>query len=322
MAWRAWLPDEPPRRSQALLLGTALAGGATLARLALKGPVGDALPFITYFPALIFAAALGGGAAGLTCLLLSTVAVWLLFLSGAPSWAWAIGSFWISGGLIILVAAALADSVRELRRSRRHLHEAQAKLQTLVGELAHRNRNALAVIMSIVSQSARNAASAEAAAQVIKARLMALARAQQAVIESGGERASLRTLLETALAPFGLERFDLAPSPDAEVEAELAGPLGLLFHEMATNALKHGALSASHGRVQLDWDIADGAARLRWREIGGPPVAEPARQGFGTRLLTAALAQHRGTVERRFELSGVIYELTAPAAGSIAARAQ
>jgi two-component sensor histidine kinase len=313
MSWRAWLPRESPNGRRAVLLGAALAGAGTAARIALGGVVGDELPFITYFPALILAATLGGVIGGATCLLLATAAAAILFLRGGAVAAWAIGSFWISGGLIIAVAAAMADSVRELRRSRKHLHEAEASLRTLVGELAHRNRNALAVIMSIVSQSARSAASVGETERVINGRLVALARAQEAVLNGQGAAASLRILFETTVAPFGIERFAIAPSPEAEVTHDLALPLGLLFHEMATNALKHGALSVPDGRVEIDWAFESEGVRLHWIEVGGPAVIEPQRQGFGTRLLSAALAPHGGTVERRFEPGGVRCELVIPA---------
>ncbi len=312
MAWRAWLPDDAPRPSQALLIGAGLAGLATAARAAINLPIGHELPFITYFPALIFAAALGGMIGGVTCLLFATIGAYLLFLPGGAPPGWAIGSFWISGGLIILVGDGLADAVRALRRSRKQLNEAQDRLQTMVGELAHRNRNALSVIMSIVSQSARAAGSSEEAAQIINERLGALAKAQELLLAGGSDVASLRALLEATVTPFGLERFTIAPSEDAEVTAEVAAPLGLLFHEMATNAAKHGALSETEGRVLIDWTIEGGAAHLRWREVGGPEVSEPSRRGFGTRLLVAALTPHDGKVERRFEPQGVVCELQLP----------
>jgi two-component sensor histidine kinase len=307
------LPDEAPSLSRALLAGVVLAAAATAARAALEAPIGHELPFITYFPALIFAAALGGRIGGVTCLLLSTGGAYFLFLPGGAPPLWAIASFWVSGGLVVLVADGLADSVRALRRSQAQINEAQDKLHTLVGELAHRNRNALTVIMSIVSQSARSAGSAEEAERIINERLGALARSQELLLESEGGSASLRALLEAAVAPFGLDRFTIAPSPDAEVAADAAAPLGLLFHEMATNAMKHGALSEADGRVLVDWTVDDGAAHLRWREVDGPASSEPARRGFGTRLLSAALSPHGGKVERRFEPDGVVCDLHVPA---------
>ena len=313
MAWRAWLPDEAPRRPLALLLGAALAGVAAVARMALEGQIGHEFPFVLFFPALIAAAVLGGLEGGATCLLISIAAAWILFLPGHARLAWAIGSFSISGGFIVAMAAALAHGVRALRRSRKQLGEAEQRLRTLVGELAHRNRNALTIMMSIVSQSARNAASIEEAERNINARLGALLRAQDVVIASHGASVSLCALLNETIAPFDVYPFTIPPLPDAEIAPEIAGPLGLLFHEMATNAVKHGALSVPGGRVEIDWTLENGMACLRWREIGGPRVAPPARKGFGTRLITSALAPNGGRVQRHFDPEGVRYELHVPA---------
>lgn len=313
MAWRAWLPDEAPARWQALLLGAALAGTGTLARTAIEPVIGRDLPFITYFPTLIAAAVLGGGIGGGTCLLLATVAACTLFLRDHSSVPWAVASFWISGGLIVVVAAALADSVRAQRRSRKGLDEAQEKLKMLVGELAHRNRNALAVIMAIVAASARGARSADDAARIINERLEALARAQELVVAGARDGGvPLRAVIEASLAPFDSGRFTIAPALEGTVAADHAAPLGLVLHELATNAVKYGALSVPGGRVVLDGALVGGRAGLCWREIGGPPVTAPAREGFGGRLFRSALTPFEGTVERRFEPQGLVCELWIP----------
>jgi two-component sensor histidine kinase len=300
-------------------LGAALAGVATAARWALQGPLGRELPFITYFPALIVAAALGGFTGGMVCLAAATLAAALWLMSPDVSAVWPLGSFWIAGGLVVAVAAALADSVRELRLSRRKLTDAQEQQQTLVSELAHRNRNALFVIMSIVSQSARAASSAADAERIINGRLQALLRAQEVIHQADGASANLRPLLQRALEPFDLERVVIASAPEVQVESDVAVGLGLLFHELATNAMKYGALSQPQGRILIEWTVAEaGFARFLWREVGGPPVTEPAKQGFGARLLDAALIPQGGKAERRFEAEGVVCELHIPEPGRTA----
>jgi two-component sensor histidine kinase len=295
-----------------VILGVALAGAATAARLAIHGPLGRALPFITYFPALIVAAALGGLLGGLSCLAVATIAAIALLLTPEMSGPWALGSFWVAGALVIAVAAALADGVRELRLSRAELTDTQSQLRTLVAELSHRNRNALQVMMFIVRQSARDAPSAAAAEEVINARLGALLRAQEAIVRSDSGSASLGPLLKEALEPFGPESFAIASSPEVSVKSDVAVALGLLFHELATNALKYGALSRPNGRVDIGWDLAAGMARLTWREVGGPAAAEPSKRGFGARLFDAALVPQGGKVERRFEPDGLVCELYFP----------
>jgi two-component sensor histidine kinase len=243
------------------------------------------------------------------------VAALILFLPlGGLAAEWGTLSFGVAGLLAVVVAAGLADSVRELRRNRAQLTDAQTQLRTLVGELAHRNRNALFVIISIVKQSARSASSAAEAERIINARLEALVRAQEVIVGAEGGGASLRPLIERTLEPFGLERFNIEPSPEAQLAADTAMALGLLFHELSTNAIKHGALSAPAGRVHVGWTLHSGAARLTWRERGGPVVAEPQRKGFGTRLLEGALASQGGKAERRFEPEGLVCELHIPAA--------
>ena len=222
------------------------------------------------------------------------------------------GAFWIAGGLVVAVAAALSDNARQLRQRQTNLADTQARLQTVVGELAHRNRNSLYVIMAIVSQSARGAGSAAEAEQVINARLSALLRAQDVIVQSNSGAAHLRPLIEKALEPFGLERIEIAASPDAEIESDLAVGLGLVFHELATNAVKYGGLSTPDGRVQIAWTKADDLALLTWREVGGPAVLSPSKQGFGSRLFDVALVPQGGKVERRFEPDGLVCELRIP----------
>lgn len=312
MAWRDWLPNKIQRPWQSAILGVALAGAATAARLAIHGPLGQALPFITFFPALIIAAVLGGLIGGLSCLAVATIAAIALLLTPEMSGAWALGSFWVAGALVIAVAAALADGVRELRLSRAELTEAQNQLRTLVGELSHRNRNALQVMMFIVRQSARDAPSAAAAEEVINARLGALLRAQETIVRSDSGSASLGPLLKEALEPFGAESFAIAPSPEVGVRSDVAVALGLLFHELATNALKHGALSSPNGRVYIEWTLVADMAGLIWREVGGPGMAEASKRGFGARLFDAALVPQGGKVERRFEPDGLVCELHIP----------
>lgn len=312
MAWRAWLPDKAPPAWQSILLGVAFGAVAVAVRLCLQTPLGAGLLLVTLFPALMFAAALGGLPGGLACLAVATLGATFLLPHPATSLAWLVGAIWIAGGLIVLVTAALAGNVRQLRLNEAEFADMRAQLQTVAGELAHRNRNALYVIKAIVSQSARTAPSAEAAERIINARLDALLRAQDVVVQSNGDSAALSAVLEKAVAPFGPERFVIAPGPEAEVEAQVAVGLGLLFHEMATNALKYGALSARYGRVEVDWSMEGEFALLRWREVGGPAVAPPTKVGFGSRLLAAALLPQGGKVEPRFEPEGFVCELRVP----------
>jgi len=185
-------------------------------------------------------------------------------------------------------------------------HEAEERRALVIGELAHRAKNGLQVMMAIVSETARSAADVKAFEGVLMARLLALAEAQDLVTASGGRPVQLSDLAERTLTPFGLDRFDLEPEiSDVTVRGDVAAGLALLLHEMATNAVKYGALSKAKGRVSLRADGAGpGMAALHWREQGGPRVEPSNRRGFGSRLLQAALRQQGGKVEPAFDPDG------------------
>jgi two-component sensor histidine kinase len=126
------------------------------------------------------------------------------------------------------------------------------------------------------------------------------------------------TLLEAELAPYrNVESSNIALSgPAVTLNPRAAVMLGLAFHELATNAAKHGALSASGGKVQVDWhrDGAANAVAISWTEHDGPTVAAPPRRGFGRILLERALnADLRGEVDLRFLPEGVTCDIRLPA---------
>ncbi len=104
--------------------------------------------------------------------------------------------------------------------------------------------------------------------------------------------------------------------PRVDLAADLAVPLGMALHELATNALKHGALSKETGRITISWRILeDGVRKLRldWHETGGPPVQVPTRKGFGSTLLTRVLAtQCDAEVEFDYDPEGLRIRLVAP----------
>jgi two-component sensor histidine kinase len=175
-----------------------------------------------------------------------------------------------------------------------------------MGELAHRAKNGIAVIMAIVSQTARGQETVEAFEELLMARLQAMANSQDLVTASGGRAVGLADVISTAVAPFGPPRFDLDPAlADVMVRGELAAGMGLLLHELATNAVKYGALSNRTGRVGIARaDAAEGRVAFAWKETGGPQVAAPDSQGFGTRLMNQVLRNQGGDVKFSFEPAG------------------
>jgi two-component sensor histidine kinase len=186
----------------------------------------------------------------------------------------------------------------------------------LMRELEHRVRNMLTVVQSLAHLGFRSAASPEAARDAFLGRLKALAAGQTDVRSEGVGITDFEALARRVLAlvdPMG-ERIRLV-GPSAEVEAQCAQSLTLILHELATNALKHGALSVPAGFVAMQWERIPGAARIRitWRESGGPPVAPPARRGFGTVLINRALPGEDGCgVQMQFAPDGLVCTIIAP----------
>ena len=183
---------------------------------------------------------------------------------------------------------------------------AEERLNLQMGELAHRAKNGIAILMAIVSQTARGQESVNGFLELIMARLQAMASSQDLVTASGGQPLALSDVIGKALAPFGRTRVDVDPAiAEVTLRGEMAIGMGLLLHEMATNALKYGALSNSRGRVIIAPEPApDGRVGFAWREIDGPPVAEPSALGFGTRLLQMVLRPQGGSVTFSFASDG------------------
>ena len=183
---------------------------------------------------------------------------------------------------------------------------AEERRALLLGELAHRAKNGLAVMMAMVRQTARGQTTVAGFEAALMVRLQAMATSQDLVMASGGQSVALGDLIRTTLEAFGLTHFEIDPAlEEVTVPGDVTVGAGLLLHELATNAVKYGALSAAGGKVHLVRETTpDGNMAFQWREAGGPVVATPTRHGFGTRLLQQALRQQGGKVAFRFEPEG------------------
>jgi PAS domain S-box-containing protein len=189
----------------------------------------------------------------------------------------------------------------------------------LANELSHRVKNTLASLQAIVAQTMRRASSVEDAGKTLEARIQAMSAAHDLLISERFESASLRSLLDRTLAPFGIEddrRFRIA-GEDLHLPPRLVVAFALALHELATNATKYGALSTADGVVDLDWEVDDRlhphSLHLTWRETGGPPVAPPSRTSFGTQLIQRVLAHEiSGSAEVAYLPEGVVFKAIAP----------
>jgi two-component sensor histidine kinase len=194
--------------------------------------------------------------------------------------------------------------------------ETQRQARLLNGELEHRIKNTLSVLQAIVNQTFQSRRGKEEVREALVRRIGALADAQALLTRASMAEAGIREVIEHALLPFrtGEGRFDIEGTP-VLLSAKQAMSLALAINELATNALKYGALSSDAGKVLIAWKAgrpgSDDELRLAWVETGGPPPAPPTRKGFGSRILEAVLPQElMGEARLAYDPAGLRYELT------------
>ena len=197
----------------------------------------------------------------------------------------------------------------------------------LTNELNHRVKNTLATVQAVASQTFRNAKSLHDARDAFLDRLAAMANAHDVLTRESWEGAELADVAAIAAAGFGSSGRIRASGPRLRLVPRTAIAVAMALHELATNAVKYGALSVESGRVELTWSIDgdgdDRRMRMRWREFGGPFVEPPPRRGFGSRLIEQGLSRELGgKVEILFEPTGVICIADAPLPPSIEADPQ
>jgi two-component sensor histidine kinase len=217
------------------------------------------------------------------------------------------------GGLseIAEVRAALHDAAAQLRAREAEEERAHQRQQLMINELNHRVKNTLFTVQSLARQSLGRQTDAPGL-PAFNERLMALARAHDLLTQSVWQGAELQAILRQTLEPY-IDRTVLAGPPIA-LSPNAALALSMVFHELATNALKYGALSTSEGTVAVVWHADPTALHhvtLHWEERGGPTVASPSRAGFGSRLIAASLKSDLGG-QARFDYrpSGLVCVLT------------
>ena len=199
---------------------------------------------------------------------------------------------------------------------------AEQELEMVHHELGHRLKNVLTMVQAIASHTLRNAPSMDLARETLAARLVALGRAQNILIAQSVDEADIEELVHTVLDVHSAEepeRFRIR-GPRLRLNARAVLSLALILHELATNAVKYGALSNEHGHVDIVWTITEGeeapCLAMRWSEHGGPPVFEPTRSGFGSRLISRGLGGDvGGDVMLTYDPAGVVCTITAPLAG-------
>ena len=168
---------------------------------------------------------------------------------------------------------------------------AHAEQRGLIDELNHRVKNTLATIQSLAAQTLRGTQGVDE--REFEGRLLALSRVHDQLTRNAWAWADLETIARATLT--GPQAAHLhVDGPGVRLTSRTALALGMVLHELASNAARHGALSTVFGSISLTWRVSPGTLHIDWQEKDGPPVVTPRRRGFGTRLLERAIAHELG----------------------------
>lgn len=213
------------------------------------------------------------------------------------------------------------EQLRELNSTlEQHVAQRTRHIESLLNEVNHRSKNILSIVMAVAKQSA--VGSPREFLQRFTRRVQALATHQDLLVKSHWRSLDLSMLIRAQLAHFEdlVGRRIIIDGTALLVAAPAAQSIAMAVHELATNAVKHGALSGERGQVDIAWQVQDGeAGELRflmsWRESGGPPARLPTHRGFGSKVIKDMIELGlEGEVQLQFAASGLVWQLDCPAA--------
>lgn len=296
----------PPGSVEAYAFATVCIVLAGVLRWALGLLSPDVLPFPTFYPAVLFAALVGGRGPGVFAAVLGGVVGWWAFMPTQSALGPLSPGQQISLLSYLFAALLIVWGADHYRRLAKRLADEEALRKLSVQELSHRLKNKLATIQAIIRLRLREY---PRISNELIASLNALSATDELIMATQGEGALIRDIVSAEVHPYEASRV-VTEGPDVLLPPRLALVMALLVHELATNAAKYGALSISTGKLSIRWLLADGQLHLEWRESDGPVVSAPTHRGFGTRLFLRGLAQFGGTVETTFAETGLVCELT------------
>lgn len=290
------------------------------------------LPWLPFIPAIVLLGLLLGSRVGFFSTILAALFAGLSIAPGGNPQALSRDQ-WLATIMFLLVTGFMVFLVGKLRAAYRRndmllaaseaaagiLIEREAELALLNAELGHRLKNQLTVVQAIAGQIIRRSETLEGADRAVSERLSALGRATTLLLGFGEQEHEISRLLGTVIAPLRVAGDRIScEGGSVRLSREASLALALAIHELATNAVKYGALSNETGQVEIAWELGDtgtdGTTRFRfcWREVGGPNVEKPVRRGFGTTLLERALKPYfKGRVSTDFRPDGLVFEIDA-----------
>ncbi|MGZ8402525.1 MAG: sensor histidine kinase [Rhodoplanes sp.] len=214
-------------------------------------------------------------------------------------------------GAVAGVIGSLQD-VTDLRRS-------AFQQKALLNELNHRVKNTLATVQLLAAQTIRKCGLPKDVQDDFEARLIALSHAHDHLTRGRWEPVDLHSIVEKAVEPYRESTTEMVRicGEQIKVGAQASLTLAMIFHELANNAAKFGALSSEQGRLAVSWQVANGVCAptlvINWEESGGPPVQEPDRLGFGSRLLQHGITrQFKGFTRLDYDPSGLRCRMEIP----------
>jgi two-component sensor histidine kinase len=260
--------------------------------------------FTPYFPAVLFATAFGGFRVGTATAIAGGLLGVVVNFSDAPidfARFALMAIFLVVCGLTIWGIEHFRSIASHHRDISRRLTEEETYRKLVVDELQHRLKNKLSTIHAVMRQVLHNQPQIWAS---IDGRIRALSATDDLIARADGNGCDLRELLLSELGPYGHVRFTLDGAAQF-LPGKLAVSLALIFHELATNAVKYGAFSSPRGLLQVSWSVSDDRLTLVWDENEGPPIGIVGAAGFGTKLLNSALRPFDGGTEIVFLRTGV-----------------
>jgi two-component sensor histidine kinase len=290
-------------------LAVLLVGAATALRFGLSLLEPNVLYFAVFFPAILLAALLGGPGPAILATSLSLFVVWFAFMPPYFEIGFKeraniinIGTFVASAALVIWIAELYRRALAELKA-------AEETRRLIVEEMRHRNRNSLTVANSLIR---RTLAHDPATADNLSARLRVILDTDNVFEGNMPKGEMLHRVLLAELQPYGTERFGLFGEPLILAPGQ-ARNLALVVHELATNAIKYGALSAPDGFLAVSWHFDGDELDLTWREKMRREGKEPPNtKGFGTQLIDAMIRDLKGQVSRTFDDAGFTCRIVVP----------
>jgi PAS domain S-box-containing protein len=189
----------------------------------------------------------------------------------------------------------------------------EERQRLLMAELDHRVKNILSNVSAVARLSSHRAQSVGGFVESLDGRIQAISRAHGLLRRGEWAGANLAELASDALAPFQASGNIQIDGPAVSIVPELAQSMALILHELATNAVKHGALSTPSGRVKLSWSRpSHGQLRFVWQESGGPSTSPPTTKGFGLTVLQTAASDLGAVANYHFRGEGFLYTLQGP----------